>query len=427
MAVKYKLSRGTLQSLQQTTSTFAGIVKSFCKALNWDMLALIVAQFQDRIFFGVHQDLIEIMKISVLNGQRARALFDAGYRTLVDISKANVLAIEKCLTDSICFDVQKRDGETNYDAEQRNKHRLLFVTGRAGLSVKEAAKWIIDEARDYLRNEMGIQNINWSQQAESTATNEIIPNKTQAITITKSMVDDRKPAQKRKIPLDQKLVTPHKRRNYCQSVICDGKSSAESCGENSDVDSIIFDNSLSFYNDENDDFMQELRSNNGVGSVLANDECNRVPHLQILDVTKTCNDFEKFTRAFGKVSECGFSLAIARPDISVASKSYRCIVLPELYVNGIAISFHNNYITHFINLQDEGDAVAFDKKIDFIRTMLNRGTLTIVCNDLKSQLKTLLTAIPEIRKIDCLLQDPQVAQWLIQPDDNINRQFSKLV
>lgn len=95
VAMKYKMSRGTLQSLQQTTSTFAGIVKSFCKALNWDMLALIVSQFQDRIFFGVHQDLIELMKISVLNGQRARALFDAGYQTLVDISKANVLDIEK--------------------------------------------------------------------------------------------------------------------------------------------------------------------------------------------------------------------------------------------------------------------------------------------------------------------------------------------
>lgn len=453
MAVKYKLSRGTLQSLQQTTSTFAGIVKSFCKALNWDMLALIVSQFQDRIFFGVHQDLIELMKISVLNGQRARALFDAGYQTLVDISKANVLNIEKCLTDSISFDVQKRDGETNYDAEQRNKQRLLFVTGRAGLTPTEAAKLIIDEAREYLRTEMGIQNINWSQRDGTTTENECTPNEDRrvlnetncaaneinvAVNVnalqivvptenTETVVQrDRQPAQKRRIPLDEEMLTPNKKRNQGPIITVKETSSSESTSENSDVDSIILDSSLSFYNDENEDFIQQLQKTSNSSVLATGGARNTAPRLQIVDITKTLEEFKHFIKSFEKVMECGFALATARPDNSSRSKRYRCVILPELYLYGVAISFQDEYTTHFISLQDD-DPVDFRKKTDFIRNVIARKKLTLFCNDSKTQLKTLLKAIPEIHRVDCKIEDPLVAQWLIQPEDLHGRSFSKMV
>lgn len=125
------------------------------------MLAIIISQFKERLFFGVHQDLIDLMKIPILNSQRARALHAAGFQTLIDIANADMFSIEKCLYDCISFDSKQRDGESNYDAEQRNKQRALFVTGKAGLSVKEAAKMIIDEARAYLENEMRLTNVKW--------------------------------------------------------------------------------------------------------------------------------------------------------------------------------------------------------------------------------------------------------------------------
>lgn len=428
MAVKYKLNRGTLQSLQQTTSTFAGLVKSFCKALNWDMLALIIGQFQDRIFFGVNQDLIELMKISILNGQRARILHKAGYETLMGISRANVLDIEKCLMDSIGFDVQKRDGETNYDAEQRNKHRLLFVTGRADLSVKDAAKIIIDEARAYLCNEMGFKNINWSQSVESSGGNEVIAAEVVVQeTPSDEIQNDRPQIQKRRISLDAEVATPSsKRRNHGPIINTEIVSSDES-SENSDVDSIALDSSISFYIDEDDDFMEQLRSD-GTSPILANEEQSRGPRLRIIDVTKTVDEFKKFIEKFESVSECGFSLATARlvqPPTSVGSKNYRC-VLPELYIHGFSLAFEDKYVTHFVNLQDE-DGVEFSEKIQFTRNMLGKKTLTLLCNDAKTQLKTLLTAVPEIRRVDCLLKDPQVAQWLIQPEDHDHRKFSEMV
>lgn len=434
--MKYKLTRGTLQSLQQTTSTFAGIVKSFCKALNWDLLALIVSQFQDRIFFGVHQDLIELMKISVLNGQRARALFDAGYQTMVDISKANVLAIEKILVDSISFDVQKRDGETNYDAEQRNKHRLLFVTGRAGLSVKEAAQLIIDEARHYLRNEMGIQNINWSQQEETTteneAPNEITTDTNQMASTSEPRENDstrnrqpsRQQTNKRRIPLDKEVATPTKRRNHGQTSRQEESSTSELSSENSDVDSVNLDNSTSFYNDENEDFMQQLRPSNN-GPVILSDDHSTAPRLQIIDVTRNLNEFNKFIKSFKDVTECGFALAIARSDPLDRSINYRCSITSDHYVYGISMCFQDKYVAHFLCLQDDEGSIDFNKKIEFIQSVLNRKELKLQINDAKTQLSTLLKIIPDVFYVKCFIEDSQVAQWLIQPEDD--RTFSKLV
>lgn len=434
--MKYKLTRGTLQSLQQTTSTFAGIVKSFCKALNWDLLALIVSQFQDRIFFGVHQDLIELMKISVLNGQRARALFDAGYQTMVDISKANVLAIEKILVDSISFDVQKRDGETNYDAEQRNKHRLLFVTGRAGLSVKEAAQLIIDEARHYLRNEMGIQNINWSQQEETTteneAPNEITTDTNQMASTSEPRENDsmsnrqpnRQQTNKRRIPLDKEVATPTKRRNHGQTSRQEESSTSELSSEDSDVDSVNLDNSTSFYNDENEDFVQQLRPSNN-GPVILSDDHSTAPRLQIIDVTRNLNEFNKFIKSFKDVTECGFALAIARSDPLDRSKNYHCSITSDHYVYGISMCFQDKYVAHFLCLQDDEGSIDFNKKIEFIQSVLNRKELKLQINDAKTQLSTLLKIIPDVFYVKCFIEDSQVAQWLIQPEDD--RTFSKLV
>lgn len=440
-AVKYKLTRGTLQSLQQTTSTFAGIVKSFCKALNWDLLALIVSQFQDRIFFGIHQDLVELMKISVLNGQRARALFDSGYHTLVDISKANVLSIEKCLTDSISFDVQKRDGETNYDADQRNKHRLLFVTGRAGLSVKEVAVLIIEEARFYIRNEMGLENINWSQQEGSGgekeapgegdhrgAPDEVISNASQTVTISENtnqdLNNDRQSSHKRKMSLDKTVATPTKRRNLGQPTTHHENSSSDTSSENSDVDSINLDTLTSFYNDENDDFVQQLQPLNS-GPILLNEEHSKGPRLQIVDVTENVDEFNNFVTAFQSAVECGFALSIVRPDNSTKTTNYRCIISSEFYVYGLAFCFQDKYTVHFINLQENDGPIDFYKKIKFIQTVFSRRKLTLQINDAKTQLNTLLKVIPGIHNVNCIVEDSLVAQWLIQPEEF--KSFSKLV
>lgn len=418
------MNRGTLQSLQQTTSTFAGIVKSFCKALNWDLLALIVSQFQDRIFFGVHQDLVDLMKISVLNGKRARALFNAGYQTLVDISKANVLSIEKCLIDSIGFDVHRRDGETNYAAEQRNKQLLLHVTGRAGLTATEAAQIIIDEARNIVRTEMGIGNIVWSEQTGIDDDDD--DDKTKCILIEQQAQS----TKKRKVPLDAAVVTPSKRRNHGQMSAHEESSTSDSGSENSDVDSIDLDTSTPFYNDENDDFMAKLQlssSNTKNLPAMQNDQQNlAMQRCRIIDVAQNANEFNEFIKSFETVQECGFAIAIAPCERTESTKPYRCPITSEHYLCGISMCFQDKCTVHFLSLQDADGPVDFNKRIQFIqRNILTNPKLTLQMNDAKSQLNTLLMAIANVRNVNCHISDTQIAQWLIQPDDE--RTFSKLV
>lgn len=96
------------------------------------MLAKIIAEFKERLFFGVHHDLVDLMKISNINSQRARALHDEGVQSLSDLANSDPFTIEKILYNSICFDTKQREGENEWDANQRNKLRFLFVTGKSG-------------------------------------------------------------------------------------------------------------------------------------------------------------------------------------------------------------------------------------------------------------------------------------------------------
>lgn len=132
MALKFKFPRGTLQSLQQMAAQFASTVASFCHALDWKTLARIIVEFKDRLYFGVHHDLVDLMKIPNLNSQRARSLFNEGIKNLTDLAKSNQFIIEKILYNSIGFDTKQRDGENEWDAEQRNKLRCFIVTGKSG-------------------------------------------------------------------------------------------------------------------------------------------------------------------------------------------------------------------------------------------------------------------------------------------------------
>lgn len=383
---------------------------------------MIVSQFQDRIFFGVHQDLIELMKISVLNGKRARALFKAGYQTLVDISKTNVLSIEKCLIDSIGFEIQNRDGETNYAAEQRNKQFLLHVTGRAGLSTKEAAQIIIDEARAIVSAEMGLDNIVWSQQpnANESPDDADTPNETNSNQNQLAAISEyQQKSKKRKIPLDVEVATPTKRPNLDQMNGSDKCLSSDSSSENSDVDSIDLNDSSPFYNDD-DDFMAKIQPSSKGTHRLA------TQRLHIVDVVQSANEFNKFIKSFQNAKECGFAIAIAHFDPAERTEPYRCLITQQCCVYGISFCYQSEHTVHFLSLQDGDCAVDFNKRIEFIhQNIFDNSELTLQINDAKTQLNTLLAAIPGVHRVNCQIKDSQVAQWLIQPEEE--RSFSKLV
>ncbi|KAH8328757.1 hypothetical protein KR074_005265 [Drosophila pseudoananassae] len=175
---KFKCHRGMLQTLQQMASTFAGIVSAFCTSLQWSTLALIVSEFKDRLYFGIHSDLIDLMRLPDLTQKRARALYDAGFKNLVQLAGADVLQLEKVLYNSLSFDSAKQhDHENAEDAAKRNMVRNFFITGKAGMTVAEASKLLISEARQFVQYEFGAGSIKWSQEQTAEVAPELEVNK----------------------------------------------------------------------------------------------------------------------------------------------------------------------------------------------------------------------------------------------------------
>ena len=54
------------------------MVTSYCGRLGWHSLELLLGQFQERLHFGIQRELIDLCRLTSLNGQRARVLFNAG-------------------------------------------------------------------------------------------------------------------------------------------------------------------------------------------------------------------------------------------------------------------------------------------------------------------------------------------------------------
>ncbi|KAL5273492.1 POLQ family protein [Megaselia abdita] len=188
IALKYNCNRGLLQSLQQMASTFAGIVTSFCNSLQFQNLSLILSQFKERLFFGVHRDLIDLMRLPDINYKRARALFDGGIDNLVVLANSSTLDIEKILFNSLHFETEKQNpNENEYEANKRLNERNFFITGKKGMTIQEAAKLFVEDARRFVQYEIGVDGIKWevtqseeqnsSRKRKSTDVSEDMPDK----------------------------------------------------------------------------------------------------------------------------------------------------------------------------------------------------------------------------------------------------------
>uniref|UniRef100_A0ABD2WL81 DNA-directed DNA polymerase n=1 Tax=Trichogramma kaykai TaxID=54128 RepID=A0ABD2WL81_9HYME len=161
---KYNCSRGLLQSLQQSSATFSGMVTSFCKELKWDCMELLFAQFQTRLQFGVQRELLDLLRLPSINGLRARSLFKHGITTVGELVLASEIEIEEALEKALPFESEKDfDGGNKAEVEKKMKMRTIFITGKDGLTAREAARIVINEARLLVKNELGLQDVKWSQ------------------------------------------------------------------------------------------------------------------------------------------------------------------------------------------------------------------------------------------------------------------------
>ena len=105
---KYGASKGMLQSLQQASSTFAGMVTAFCHKLGWLNLELLIGQFQERLEFGVQRELIDLCRLSTLNGQRARILYNSKLDSVATLANSSKEQVENILLNAAPFESKKK-------------------------------------------------------------------------------------------------------------------------------------------------------------------------------------------------------------------------------------------------------------------------------------------------------------------------------
>ncbi|KAJ8405900.1 hypothetical protein AAFF_G00313370 [Aldrovandia affinis] len=162
VARKYGCSRGQLQSLQQSSSTYAGMVTVFCNRLGWHNLELLLSQFQSRLSFGVQRELCDLVRVSLLNAQRARALYAAGFVTVSELARASAADVEKVLKKAVPFKSSRQAAdESEQEAQERRSERCIWVNGGRALTEWEAALQIVAEARLLLQQDLALLGVQW--------------------------------------------------------------------------------------------------------------------------------------------------------------------------------------------------------------------------------------------------------------------------
>mmetsp|Transcript_90824 Transcript_90824/g.293217 ORF Transcript_90824/g.293217 Transcript_90824/m.293217 type:complete len:2155 (+) Transcript_90824:115-6579(+) len=94
---RFGLGRGHLQQLQQSAAAFTQTVAVFCGKLQWHGLEALIISFQQRLTFGVRQELVPLMQIPGMDCIVARTLYEQGFTTPVGIAGARSLEILRVL------------------------------------------------------------------------------------------------------------------------------------------------------------------------------------------------------------------------------------------------------------------------------------------------------------------------------------------
>ncbi|XP_018101295.1 DNA polymerase theta isoform X2 [Xenopus laevis] len=163
---KYGCSRGQLQSLQQSSATYAGMVTVFSNRLGWHNMELLLSQFQSRLTFGIQRELCDLVRVDLLNAQRARALYNSGFVTVAELARGNVIEVETALKNAVPFkSVRRAVDEEEEAAEERRAARCIWIPGRKGLTEREAAQLIVHEARRLLKHDLAMIGIQWNPES----------------------------------------------------------------------------------------------------------------------------------------------------------------------------------------------------------------------------------------------------------------------
>jgi DNA polymerase theta len=88
ISTRYKIPRGTVQTLAQQCHGFAAGIVKFCQRMNWGMLAAVLDHMRDRLEAGARADLLEMAQVTFVKSWTARLLRENGFKNLRALADA---------------------------------------------------------------------------------------------------------------------------------------------------------------------------------------------------------------------------------------------------------------------------------------------------------------------------------------------------
>lgn len=363
---KFDCNKGLLQSLQLTASTFAGMVTAFSKQLGWSTVELLIGQFQDRLQFGVSRDLLDLMRLPIMNGKTARALYNAGIESLISLANSDVSAIENTLLKLAPFQTGKlREGETEHQLQKRHKFRNIWITGKDGLTEREAAEMLLNGSRKYLQLEMGLKEAHWEPDEKSSGLsdstlfeNSIVEVSKHSLNSTGDFIDTSQ----------DETFTPSSKKRTRKSILEEGTPKKKS-------------------------------------------KCALFCQVEIVDINE--NNFASFCRELNNQKNISISVAFISTyqrtrtiGLTPSSDAYEKLVYKNKKLQGFAFFWGQKL--YYI------DATKLTSVENLVKKVFEDSNLTIKLFNTKEQLK-LLKSIYNW-DIQAAFEDPKIAAWLLEPE-----------
>lgn len=147
---KYSMTKSTVQQAQRAVAQFAGVISIFCQELGYDNIAALVIPLESRINFSCQRDLLDLIKLN-LTRPIARTLFNAGYKNIIALAKADKLHIEFVIRQTKPF--RKDISFTEHDQPP-----TMWVPELAtNMTTLDYASHIVDTARSHIEIELDIE------------------------------------------------------------------------------------------------------------------------------------------------------------------------------------------------------------------------------------------------------------------------------
>lgn len=162
ICTKYKMTKGTVQQVQRAVAQFAGVISIFCQELGYDNIAALVTPLESRINFSCQRDLLDLIKLN-LTRSIARTLYDAGYKNIISLAKADKLTIEFVIRQTKPF-------RKDVSFTESNQPTIWVPELAISMTTLDYASHIVDTARSFmeLEYEIEVQPIKSRQIEENT-------------------------------------------------------------------------------------------------------------------------------------------------------------------------------------------------------------------------------------------------------------------